>query len=151
MNNEILLLNAFYTGAQYNWNTGSADAQLQVTNAGTYAVVVSNHCGTANDAITVKYENCACTFSTPNAFSPNNDIKNEIFRLRNKCTVSDYELKIFNRWGQLLFRSTNQQAGWNGSAGGRAQPMGSYVWLLQYKDPVSGKLKREKGVLTLFR
>ena len=97
------------------------------------------------------YENCACRFSIPNALTPNNDRLNDVFIPKNQCLFSNYELKIFNRWGQLIFSSRNSSIGWDGSFESQQQPAGTYVWMLSYKDNLTGKFIQKNGTVILIR
>ncbi|MFB6305565.1 MAG: gliding motility-associated C-terminal domain-containing protein [Flavobacteriales bacterium] len=83
----------------------------------------------------------------PNVFSPNNDNMNDKFRIKfdgeySECT----NLKIFNRWGQLMFRSVGFNAPWQGKTpAGKDVPQGTYIYSLKV-----GKIKF-KGDITLLR
>lgn len=93
----------------------------------------------------------------PNLFSPNGDGANDTFRVRANG-VAEISLRIFNRWGELLFETTNvQQAtetGWDGTYKGKQQPLGSYVWQLmgRFSDgsPIDFEGKNS-GNITLIR
>jgi gliding motility-associated-like protein len=148
---EQLVLNASYPEASYTWQDGTSLPSYTVSQAGTYSVAVTNLCGTTLDSVIVSYQDCACKFYIPSAFSPNHDGHNDIFLPRYQCLFSDYELKIFNRWGQLLFNSGNPSNGWDGNFGSQPQPTGTYVWELEYKDNLTGKLMRKNGTLVLIR
>jgi len=98
---------------------------------------------------------CACHFYVPNAFSPNHDGLNDIFRPIIRCSpnifVTGYIFRVFNRWGQLIFSSQNVNQGWTGSFSGQQQPQGIYVWELNYKNDVSGNKTTQKGRFMLLR
>ena len=97
------------------------------------------------------YENCACQFYIPNAFTPNGDGHNDVFLPKYQCLFINYELKIYNRYGQLIFVSRNAGNGWDGLFGGQQQPTGTYVWMLNYKDNLTGKEVRKNGTVVLIR
>ncbi|PSL47509.1 gliding motility-associated-like protein [Chitinophaga niastensis] len=67
----------------------------------------------------------------PNAFTPNNDGRNDVFRAKVKG-VATYKLLIFNRWGELLFETNDMATGWDGRFKGQVQPFGTYVYLIKY-------------------
>ena len=71
----------------------------------------------------------------PNAFSPNGDGRNDIFRAyaAGGLTVLSYELHLFDRWGNTLFVSENIEDGWNGVFLNEAMNPGVYVWWLRAK------------------
>jgi gliding motility-associated-like protein len=99
----------------------------------------------------VVYKNCACNFYIPSAFSPNNDGKNDVFRSQYSCSFSSYEMKIYNRWGQQVFVSTNVANGWDGTFKSQPQPADVYIWQLKYEDNLTGKLVRRNGTVMLMR
>ena len=76
--------------------------------------MVSNNCGSASDTISITYENCECKMHFPNAFSPTNDQLNEKYTLISNCTPLTGTLRIYNRWGENLFETTDLKNGWNG-------------------------------------
>jgi len=89
----------------------------------------------------------------PNAFTPNNDGENDDFKGKGYIqAISDYSMNIFNRWGQLVFESSDPNIGWNGLLNntGQASPQGVYVYKVSYRDP-RGERKVLEGHLTLLR
>jgi gliding motility-associated-like protein len=150
-NTQKLLLDATYPGSTYLWQDGSTGSQFQVSAAGQYSVAVSNLCGTTDQSVVVKYENCACQISVPNAFTPNNDGLNDVFIPKFICSLTNYSCRIFNRWGQLIFESRNTGQGWNGYFQNQIQPSGTYVWMIQYQDLYSGKNVTRQGTVVLIR
>ncbi len=148
---EKLLLDATYPSSIYIWQDGSTNAQFTVTQPGNYAVDVSNVCGDTKDSINVMYENCACKFYMPSAFTPNTDGRNDVFIPKYQCQLSNYELKIFNRWGQLVFNSINISNGWDGNFNNRQQPIGTYIWKVSYKDNITGIAIHKNGTVVLIR
>lgn len=93
------------------------------------------------------------TLFMPNAFTPNNDGENDDFKGKGYIqAISDYSMNIFNRWGQLVFESSDPNIGWNGllNNNGQASPQGVYVFKVSYRDP-RGERKVLEGHLTLLR
>lgn len=86
----------------------------------------------------------------PNAFTPNNDGTNDIFRIRNFSNQRLLEFKIFNRWGTILFHTQDPKGGWDGTFKGNPQPMGVYGYVIRiaYSDSV---VETYKGTITLIR
>jgi gliding motility-associated-like protein len=148
---ETILLDATYPGAQYVWTGGSQDSRLLVSHKDTYMVSVSNGCGTARDTIHVDYSDCTCFVSVPSAFTPNNDRMNNVFKAFSRCTIENYELRVYNRYGEIVFASRSPAIGWDGTFHSQQQPMGTFVWTLQYKDPIAGKMMQRKGAVQLIR
>lgn len=78
----------------------------------------------------------------PNAFTPNGDGVNDIFRIPPGMTMQLTEMDIYDRWGMRVFSTRNIGQGWDGTVGGRAAPAGTYVYLItgsDLKGPVSAK------------
>ncbi|MEK0421184.1 MAG: hypothetical protein RLZZ161_1035 [Bacteroidota bacterium] len=85
-----------------------------------------------------------------NVFTPNNDGKNDVFNFRGNGIVSS-QLRIFNRWGELLFESIDSKVGWNGeTAKGLICPEGTYFWQMSYTLR-SGKSGKHAGSVNLIR
>lgn len=80
---------------------------------------------------------CACQFYVPNAFSPNQDGYNDVFlpNFSSACSIQSYTIRVFNRWGGLVFESSDVQQGWDGKVKGTAAPQGTYFYAIQYAEP----------------
>ena len=87
----------------------------------------------------------------PNAFTPNGDGLNETFRPLHPCDMSDYNIKIFNRYGQLIFESANPSVGWDGTFKGAKAVDGTYVWMSSYTNTNNNQRMSKKGTLILVR
>jgi len=139
------------TGVSYQWQDGSTSPALTVSQAGTYTVNVTNQCGKTTDSTVVSIEDCACRFYVPTAFTPNGDGKNDLFQPKYLCLFSNYQLRVYNRWGQMVFSSSNPAEGWDGRVGGSPQPAGVYVWEMAFKDNLTGKMLKKNGTVVLIR
>ncbi|MBS1669109.1 MAG: gliding motility-associated C-terminal domain-containing protein [Bacteroidetes bacterium] len=148
---QLLTLDAGYPNSTYLWQDGSTQPIFKVSQAGTYTVQVTDVCGTTFDSSLVAYENCACNFYVPNGFTPNGDGVNDVFLPKFQCLFSSYLMKIYNRWGQLVFASSRPDIGWDGNLASQRQPTGTYVWELTYKDSLTGKDMRKSGTVVLVR
>lgn len=69
----------------------------------------------------------------PNSFSPNRDCKNEKFIIYGMDLI-EYDIEIYNRWGELVYKSQNINDSWDGTFKGKLVPIGTYVWKLTYLD-----------------
>jgi len=93
-------------------------------------------------------------FWLPNAFTPNNDGNNDIFRpVTQRTTLSPYHFQVFNRWGQLIFNTTDPAEGWDGTHEGKPCESGLYSYVIQYRE---GKIESsenmtQKGFVSLIR
>lgn len=93
----------------------------------------------------------SCYLAVPTAFTPNRDGNNDLLRVLNAVKADNLEFRVFNRWGQLLFKTTDWKQGWDGTYNKMAQPSGTYVWFLRYVDRDSGERREQKGTATLIR
>ncbi len=116
-----------------------------------YVVRVSNDIGCFNtDTILVKVFRLSPGLFVPNAFSPNGDGLNDVFRPIAIGMKSVDIFRVYNRWGQLLYSGTGKDAGWDGKFGGRPQEAATYVWYAEGVDYLNNKIK-QKGTVILIR
>lgn len=85
----------------------------------------------------------------PNAFTPNGDLENDVLYLRGRF-VEEMELKIYDRWGELLFETTKQNVGWDGSFKGNKVDPAVYVYHLKVRC-IDGQEYFKKGNVTVIR
>ncbi|MEO1627049.1 MAG: PKD domain-containing protein, partial [Bacteroidota bacterium] len=84
----------------------------------------------------------------PNAFTPNDDNLNDGFKGKGFFNgIRDFSMSIYNRWGELIFETSDPDEGWNGRKfnSGRMSQVGVYVYLVRFEDP-RGKLIQLEGV-----
>ncbi len=86
----------------------------------------------------------------PNAFSPNNDDLNDIFKVIAVGIIEFKYFRIYNRWGQQVFETTDPNRGWDGTFQGKKQPNDVYVWITSARD-FKGSVIFRKGFVTLIR
>lgn len=148
-------LNAKVTpGAAILWSTGSTQPGIRVTDTGTYWVRVSESVCTASDTMRVSFDPlCYCHFEMPNAFSPNGDGLNDMFRpvVSAECPVQSYKLSIYNRWGQRVFYSAKAEQGWDGTIEGQTAEVGTYMYEVQFLGGTQKRQHTRKGDLVLVR
>lgn len=87
----------------------------------------------------------------PRAFTPDKQgpAENEIFRVFGQY-ISSFEMKIFNRWGELVFTSNSIDDGWDGTFRGVDQPDGTYAFVSNITD-FAGRTFTESGAVVLMR
>lgn len=93
------------------------------------------------------------SYHMPNAFTPNNDGLNDDFRGKGVLPgVSDFSMKIWNRWGEMVYETDEPSRGWNGEYHNKGSllPGGVYVYTVHYTEP-RGKKVELKGHVTLIR
>jgi len=139
-------------GFNYYWSTGSSAQSITVTDSNTYYVDVFNQCDTVKNMFYIKSTDCSCMMAVPNVFTPNNDGLNDYFFPVINCIFDEYHIVIYNRWGQLLFESDDQNAKWDGKYKGGEAPDGVYFYLITYKHLLtSDKEGQRSGSVTIFR
>lgn len=143
--NGEVLIDATLPGAVYRWQDGATHAIYRATKPGKYEVDVTYQTCTQRFSVNIgSYEKLLL----PNIFTPNNDNRNDVFRPMEMCGVASGTLKIFNRWGQLVFETSEINAGWNGRVNGSKSADGVYFYLVEYAD-FNGQQKKEKGWVEL--
>jgi gliding motility-associated-like protein len=149
-NREDLTLQPNSSFAGYQWSNGATTPTIKIVEPGTYTLTVTdaNKC-TASDTVVVNGKICIYEFNVPNAFSPNQDGKNDIFKPHIKGRLERYELHVYNRWGQLVFRTNDAVTGWNGTTGSTVIA-GTYVWMCKYQF-ASEPLKTARGTVTIIK
>lgn len=132
---------------KFLWSDGSTGRELKVTQSGTYSVSITNRCNeTVKGSVRIDFRNCKLYY--PNAFSPNGDGLNDVIRIRGDlANVSNYTIRISNRYGQAVFTSQNINDAWDGKLKGKVQPMGTYYYIITYN--YMGKEEILKGDITL--
>ncbi len=90
-----------------------------------------------------------CDVALPTAFSPNGDGINDILYVRG-AGIKTLDLKIWNRFGQLVFETTDQKKGWDGTYNGQPQPIEAYAYVLK-ATIIDGTTRTFKGNITLLR
>jgi gliding motility-associated-like protein len=120
--------------SSYLWNSGQTSQSIGLMDPGLYTLEVTD----SNACTAVASENvidsvCPQYVFLPNAFTPNGDGKNDIFRPVFAGAVGVFRFAIYDRWGRQVFQSSSPSGGWDGTTGGNQQPAGTYVWFCQYK------------------
>jgi len=144
-------------GDMYSWspayglsNPNIADPVLQSDRDTTYILKVSNIQGcTGYDTINVKFY-AGPELYVPNAFSPNGDGVNDRFRFIPVGMINYKYFRIYNRWGEQLYASTDFRSGWDGTINGKPAPVDTYIWILDATD-LNGNQIQRKGTVTLVR
>ena len=118
----------------------------------TYSVTAEDANGCRNkDSVTVLFtKEGEQRLFVPSAFTPNNDGINDVFKPVFIGAAPKYSFSIFNRWGQLLFKTNNPSTGWDGRFGPTLQPGGVFVYYIT-AEGVCGGLFERKGTFVLIR
>ena len=103
--------------------TPGADIQYVLT------AVSNNNCGSSSDSVTVKLFNGVYV---PNAFTPNGDNINSTWNISSLNAYPDFELKVFDRYGRIVFENRTVNRPWNGTYKGLPLTAGAYIYIIKY-------------------
>jgi gliding motility-associated-like protein len=136
----------------YNWNTGETTPSIQfiALQPAQIKVLVTNDICTVRDSININVLQ-TCNIFIPNSFTPNADGKNDVFKILNAELAKDFNLEIFNRYGERIWIGNDQSKGWDGNFKTSLAPNGNYIWILKYKDGLSNKDILLNGSVLLLR
>ena len=150
---------------RYEWNFASMDTSMNPNpeykfpdvEKGKYPVklIVTNIFGCVNDTIRNVLIDADFFLYVPNSFTPNGDGKNDIWKpIASGFEYDYYEVQVFDRWGKMIFNTTDYEEGWDGSvnnAGDKAV-VGVYTWRVALGDAKNVKtLHEEFGTLTIIK
>ncbi len=147
---EILTLNTDSAYPPALWSNGERGYELIVTTPGEYWAVVEIEGCKGTDTIRVSYES-HCKILFPNAFSPNNDGKNDFFTPISNEPIASYRLVIRNRWGTLVFTTDDLNQSWNGKFKNEKVPQGIYAWIIEFTCPYNTAIQIAKGTVMVLR
>ena len=121
------------------------------TDTGTFdiSLVVHNLFGCKDSTFGSVYIRPNFTIYIPNTFTPNRDLKNDVFYVYGEG-ILEMELRIYDRWGQQIFFTDDIHIGWDGKLDDKQVPEGVYVYKLIYKDGTNKK-NYLRGTITLIR
>jgi len=149
------------TGAsEYSWNFGNGissflfEPQTTYDREGSYDIMLKaiNPEGCIDTAVRNYYYMPGLWM--PNAFTPDNNGNNDTFKpVTQRTTLEPYEFLVFDRWGQLIFKTTNPEVGWDGKHNGEPCLAGSYTYLVQYREGKieSSEIVTKRGMVSLIR
>lgn len=137
----------------YTWNNGTSTQLLRTNIEGKYWVQVTdtNNCMFTDTGYV--FERCDPIIFVPTSFSPNNDGLNDFFFISTENIIG-IELIIFDRWGEILFKTKNPAFLWNGVYKEKALPTGIYHWSASFTG-INRKgrtvKQNQKGMISLIR
>ncbi|HNP24839.1 MAG TPA: PKD domain-containing protein [Panacibacter sp.] len=158
--NEPLQLNAT-GGSLYAWSPSTGMNNTQIANPVVtlgpeidsiiYTVTVSTPegCSAKDNMKVIVYKSTPDIF-IPTAFTPNSDGLNDILRPKPVGMKQFNYFRVFNRWGNMLYSTSQEGQGWDGNFAGEQQAAGTYVFIAQAVD-YNGKLVTKKGSFVLIR
>lgn len=135
----------------YLWQNHSQSPIFVVKDSGTYYVEVTNQYGcSATDSIHVLVD-CRGIIEFPNAFAPRNNNTNHTFGpIGDLSVLNDFSMVIYNRWGQIIFKSNNPYQKWDGMYEGKKSNVETFVWMASYRILQSPVIKKKGAVVALY-
>lgn len=159
-NNGSITINAFsfnnpLTYTLVNLGKNQSTGTFNNLRGDIYRIRVADAAGCSTDTTIMIAENSPTTglcndMFIPNAFTPNNDGKNDVFAIVASPSFKDVTVQVFSRWGNIVHQSNSSRNGWDGMCKGLPQPAGVYIYTVTYTDAL-GEKKSQKGTLTLIR
>lgn len=134
-----------YRLANGDWQTDSVLARLK---SGYYRYEIRDRRCSVADTVDAISPWKRCTLIMPTAFSPNRDGANDVLRPKVYDNVSNYRLRVYNRWGALVFQSADPATGWDGTYGGALQGPQTFIYICTYHDR-NNEPRELKGTVTL--
>ena len=139
----------------YLWENAATSSSISALAPGQYAVIITdaNGCADADtayvSAATVACETIIPAVYIPNAFSPNGDGNNDVLFVRGQG-ISTLDIRIYDRWGEKVFETSELSNGWDGTFKGKMMDQGVFVYTM-YVQFTDGTVKDDKGNITLFK
>lgn len=145
IDDEINLINLSSGATNYHWQFGNNSGSSGITNptvvydsAGEFEItlIAENEFGCIDTSRQVILITEPVLFYVPNAFTPDGKLFNEVFQpvMTQGFDPYQFQLTIFNRWGETVFVSQHPKKGWDGSYNGQPVPEGTYVWQIEFQN-----------------
>ncbi len=162
LNPSVQVFNNSTNATSYTWYFGDGNSS-QVENpnytysatSGSFLIklIASNNAGcldTAQQVVTIVDD---LLFFIPNAFTANGDESNNAFEpiFTSGIDQQNFNLSIFNRWGEIVFESNDPNIGWDGTYKGMLVQEGIYTWILRFKSPNNDKKRTFNGSVTVLK
>ena len=153
--NEEIVLTAVNLHGDVIWNNTSTGNNFVLKNYdGELRVKTENVCGSDSVSVEISLIDCYCNLIFPTGFTPNQDNLNETLNPYVDCPkLGSYQIKVYNRWGEEIFVSTDLDVSWDGTYKDLMCPNGVYFWVANWTGVENGLKanKVAKGVVTLLR
>ncbi len=154
---HVDILSGIDSTLQIQWQSGQTTDRIQVNRPGTYLVEIQNICqrlSLKGRALDID-EGSKNPYFVPSAFTPNKDDINEVFKplWSDDVIIESYLFEVFDRWGNLQFRSDDPTASWDGTIKERQDKIAVYVWKLDAVIVTCNERQiiKDKGDVTMFR
>lgn len=143
--------------AEYHWtatdgwtceNCPSPSVSPVSTTTYTLTVTDTNGCKAVAQGTVEVLSECEGRFAIPTAFSPNGDGSNDVFRILHQGDLQLISFKVFNRWGEIVFETTDRDKAWNGMYEGKMQELSVFAYYARMT--CGGEVKTVVGNVTLI-
>jgi gliding motility-associated-like protein len=161
LNPTIQFINTSLNSTSWIWNFGTNSTSILQNPAnmfispGTYLVLLTASNGICTDTVSHIIDlTSLSTYYIPNTFTPDEDGINDVFNIKGtNISIDHFDMSIFNRWGELIFETTDLKLGWNGKTKTQAlAEEGVYTYLLNFQLLSSpGNPSTKTGKITLIR
>lgn len=137
---------------RYRWSPNhEISNSINVSQEGTYKVKATNLDGCSAEKTVLMIQKCVSKIYAANIFTPNADGDNDVFWISTQ-DVTEYDLKIFNRWGEIVFASISESEVWDGNYRSQKAEEGTYSWKLTYRNVNQvAEVQVKVGVVLLVR
>ncbi len=145
------LLEAGTDAIAYLWSTGDTTAAIKLDSMGSYWLSATGINGCKSfDTVQVLWG--GMPFFVPNAFTPNGDGLNDVFKVIPRYDyVRNFVLQVYNRWGGLIFEGEGSNSGWDGTFKGQPVARGTYIYRIAYRDFQTNQSQVVQGTVVVVR
>ena len=157
---EIHFINQSVGAVNYYWHFGDGTEYVGENAFHTYPAIAENYTvtlvvesehGCIDSAATIISITDVPTIYFPTAFTPDGDDINDSWKpVGSAIDLSFYQLKIYDRWGELIWETSDYNEGWDGSINNKPAPNGVYFFVINYED-VNGVTYQKAGNFSLYR
>tara|TARA_B100000508_G_scaffold141026_1_gene145280 strand:+ start:58108 stop:63465 length:5358 start_codon:yes stop_codon:yes gene_type:complete len=161
---EVNFTNTSNGGTDFTWDFGDGTGGANTYDAthtfpneesGEYIVtlIASNGPDCVDTARLLIKVDDVIIFYVPNTFTPDGDEFNQTFQpvFTSGYDPQDFQMLIFNRWGEVIFETRNAAIGWDGTYGGKYVKDGTYVWTIEFQETMSDKRHYHQGHVNILR
>jgi gliding motility-associated-like protein len=135
---SIDLVAPYVDGGIYLWSTGDTAQTISITTPGTYSLDVTFGQCNLRDTVVVEGGYGSPALYVPNSFTPNNNGLNDVFYAEG-TDITTFRMRIFDRWGEMIFESNDINDGWDGIYKGNKVPNDVYVVVTDYTTTCTGE------------
>jgi gliding motility-associated-like protein len=129
-------------GYHYRWTDGSLLPSKIVEGESILEFEAFDRCYVYDYNIIARVRDCVCELFIPKAFTPNNDAHNQQFSMSSICDFTEFEIHIYNRWGEQVYASKKVNFSWDGTNGESECPIDLYHYKITYSYALRGELMR---------